>query len=196
MYCLLNKALQRFVCDVNGPEVWSEVTSTAALGFESFELMLTYDPTVTETVITAAAFECGKPREALLEDLGTYLITWPDLGVLRRLLRFGGPDFHSFLLSLEDVPDRARLVLPGRDFPSLEVHDFGPSNTVIYVNSPLSGTAHIMLGALRAMADDYGALATIEHRGVYRGSERLTVNIHDSGFAAGRDFSLAEVGSA
>ncbi|MXQ06383.1 heme NO-binding protein [Alphaproteobacteria bacterium GH1-50] len=195
MYRLLNRAIQRFVCDVNGPEVWAEVTATAALGFDTFEPMVTYDPTVTETVITAAAFECGKPRDALLEDLGNYLVTWPDSGVFRRLLRFGGPDFHTFLLSLEDLPDRARLVLPSREFPSVEVHDFGLSNVVIYINSPLAGTAHVALGVLRGMADDYGVLATIEHRGLYRGSERLTVNIHDAGFATGRDFRLVNAGN-
>ncbi len=66
MHGLVNRALQRFVCDTYGDARWAEIASTAALGFDRFEPMLSYDPTITDMVIKAACFELGKPRGTLL----------------------------------------------------------------------------------------------------------------------------------
>jgi hypothetical protein len=192
MHGLANRAIQRFVIDTYGDGVWSEIASTAALGFETFEPLLVYDRTITDTVIKAASFELGKPREIFLEDLGQYLVSHSNSEALRRLLRFGGATFRSFLESLEDVPGRARLALPDRDFPNIEMHEMGPGHFMIVIQADIDGIGHIVLGAIRGMSDDYGALATIEHRGSFHGTERLTILVHDEGFSEGRQFQLAQ----
>lgn len=192
MHGLANRAIQRFVIDTYGQEAWSEIASTAALGFEMFEPLLDYDRTITDTVIKAACFELNKPRETFLEDLGQYLVSHPNSEALRRLLRFGGSTFRAFLESLEDVPGRARLALPDRQFPNLDVHELGPGHFMLSVRADINGLGYVVLGAIRGMSDDYGALATIEHRGSYRESERLTVNLHEEGFSEGRQFQLAQ----
>lgn len=190
MHGLMNRAIQRFVTDTYGKEMWSEVASTAALGFETFELMLSYDPTVTESVINAASFELERTRNDLLEDLGHYLVTHPNSEAIRRLMRFGGATFEGFLDSLEDLPDRSRLALPDKTFPPLTLHQVGQGNYILLVHAELEGIAHMVMGALRGMADDYGALATIEPRGRFKGAERLTIVVHDERFSEGRDFQL------
>ncbi len=192
MHGLVNRALQRFVCDTYGDERWAEIASTAALGFDQFEPMLSYDPTITDTVIKAAAFELDKERETLLEDLGLYLVSHQNSEPLRRLLRFGGADFVGFLESLEDLPDRARLALPNRTFPDIELREVALGEYSLAVDAGLSGIGFILLGGIRGMADDYGALATIEHCGSEFSCERLTVTVHDVGFAKGRTFALAQ----
>lgn len=192
MYGLTNRAIQRFVTDAYGEEMWSEVASTAALGFENFEPMLLYDPTITESVINAASFELERSRGDFLEDLGHYLVTHPNSEATRRLLRFGGATFAAFLESLEDLPERARLALPDREFPPVMLHQVGPRDYIILVEAELVGIGHIVIGALRGMADDYGVLAMIEHRGRFQNADRLTVVIHDEGFSEGRQFSLVE----
>ncbi len=194
MHGLANRAIQRFVSDVYGEVIWSEVASTAALGFETFEPLLTYDPTITESVINAAAFELGRPRADFLEDLGQYLVSHPNSEATRRLLRFGGATFTAFLGSLEDLPERARLALPDRRFPRITVHEVGAGNFILMVEAEIEGIGNILLGAIRGMADDYGALATLGHRGRFRGAERLTVLVHDEGFSEGRQFELVQSG--
>ena len=196
MHGLANRAIQRFITDTYGAEAWSEVASTAALGFETFEPLLTYDPTITETVIKAASFELERPRCDLLEDLGHYLVTHPNSEATRRLLRFGGSSFAAFLVSLEDLPERARLALNGGSFPRITTHEVGRDNFILMVEAEIDGIANILLGAVRGMADDYGALATIEHRGRFRDAERLTVLVHDEGFSKGRRFDLVKSGAA
>ncbi len=74
------------------------------------------------------------------------------------MLRFGGVTFVDFLHSLEDLPDRGRLALPDLDLPELHITDHGPDFFTLKCRAELTGAGHVMVGLLRAMADDYGAL--------------------------------------
>jgi hypothetical protein len=50
--------------------------------------------------------------------------------------------------------------------------------------------APLLIGALRAMADDYGALAILELAGIEGGVERLRIRVFDADFNEGKAFSL------
>lgn len=191
MHGLVNRSIQCFVRDTYGPDIWAVVAREARLGFDSFEAMLTYDPALTETVITAAAHQLDRPRETLLEDLGTYLVSHPNVEALRRLLRFGGVGFVDFLHSLEDLPGRARLAVPDLDLPSLELTDDTVDLFTLHCRSSLAGVGHVMMGLLRAMADDYGALVLLEHQGSGPDGEVILIRLLAVGFAEGRRFDLA-----
>ena len=47
-----------------------------------------------------------------------------------------------------------------------------------------------VLGILRAMADDYGALVLLEHQGRDRESDVISIRLVDVSFAEGRVFQL------
>ncbi len=83
--------------------------SGARLEVDEFEAMLHYEDALTERLLDAVAAEIGVPREAVLEDIGTYLVSNPNVEALRRLLRFGGENFVEFLHSLDELPDRRGL---------------------------------------------------------------------------------------
>ncbi len=189
MHGLVNSAIQSFVCDAYGPDVWLRVTSHADLGFDTFENMLVYDDVLTERVLDSVFAELDRPREAVMEDIGLSLITKSD--ALRRLLRFSGATFLDFLYSLDDLADRTRLAVPDLAFPVLELHELGRGELLLVTRSNIEGFAHMMSGVLQGMADDYGALVTIAHRGAFMGTERLSINVHEAAFAPGRRFDLA-----
>jgi hypothetical protein len=191
MHGLINRSLQCFVRDSYGPQAWAVVASDAQLGFDSFEAMLTYDPALTERVITAAARHLDRTRETVLEDLGTYLVSHPNVEALRRLLRFGGVTFVDFLLSLEDLPGRGRMAVPDLNLPGLVLTDLGGDHFLLTCRAPVQGGGHVMLGLLRAMADDYGALVLLDHMGIEDGAEVISIHILEQSFAAGRRFDLA-----
>ena len=191
MHGLVNRALQRFVCDTYGGDAWTNVADLAAVGVHSFEAMLSYDDAVTDAMLLASATVMGKPREALLEDLGLYLVAHPNCEVLRRLLRFGGDTFSEFLSSLDDLPERARLAVPDLNFPAIETVEMEICAYEILVWADYDGPGRVLAGVLQGMADDYGALATIEYQGQIAGGERLAVLVHDMAFAEGRKFDLA-----
>lgn len=191
MHGLINRAVQCFLRDMYGPDLWLRVVRDAGLPFDSFEPMLRYDTSLTDGVISSAARILNRPREALLEDLGHYLVSHHNLEALRRLLRFGGVSFGDFLNSLEDLPGRGRLAVPDLNLPDLVLQDRGDQIYALSCRFALPGVGHVMLGLLRAMADDYGALVLLDHDGMVAGVEVISIHLADSSHTPGRRFDLA-----
>jgi hypothetical protein len=107
-------------------------------------------------------------------------------------LRLGGDTFLEFLYSLDDLHDRARLAVADLDFPQVELLDQVASVFRIELRHPIQGFGMVFVGALRALADDYGALVVIEHQGGSGGVETISVELLETDFAEGREFELAE----
>lgn len=193
MHGMVNCALQGFILANCGPQVWAEVRSVAQLPEDGFEAMHRYDHAVTLACFGAAIDVLDKHPNTLLEDIGTYLVTDPLLEPLRRLLRFGGDTFAEFLVSLEELPDRARLAIPELEVPQIAVAVEGGGRFTIEARWTVPGIGPLLLGALRAMADDYGALVFMELAGIDDGAERVHIEVFDADFNEGRAFSLGQV---
>jgi hypothetical protein len=194
MHGLINRALQGFLTDTYGSACWAASAAAAGLPADGLDPLHPGDSARTDALMVAAAARTGRPREALLEDLGTWLIFGRGLDWLRRLLRFGGVGFVDFLHSLDDLPGRARLALPDLVLPPIEVTELSGNRFRITTAGSWDGFGHILVGALRAMADDYGALAMLDHDGRHEGAEVLSVELLDQSFAEGRGFQLAAAG--
>ncbi len=190
MHGLINRSIQCFVTDTYGHQNWAAVAARADVGEDGFEAMLTYDTAVTDAVLEAATQLLQKPRDMLLEDLGTYLASHPNVEALRRLLRFGGATFQEFLHSLDELHDRALLAVPDLTMPQLELRDHGVTDFTLIVRHDYPGFGHVVVGMLRAMADDYGALALLEHKGRADDVETIAIELLVSGFSEGRHFEL------
>ena len=190
MHGLINRSIQCFVRDTYGPAIWAGIAAGADLGFDNFEALLVYKDDVTERILREASERLGKPVEALMEDLGTYLISNAGFGGVRRLLRFGGVSFVDFLHSLDDLRDRVRLAVPDLVLPHLEVRDHATNSFTLTCSFDRSGFGHVFVGILRAMADDYGTLVLLEHLGGNTGVEVISIEVLDLGFAEGRSFAL------
>jgi len=191
MHGLINKGLQGFLTETYGLDTWARIARRAALAPEGFEALLTYDPNQTVAVLDVAVTILGKPREVLLEDLGTYLVSHPTTEPVRRLLRFGGLDFADFMNSLDELPGRARLAVPDLRLPDIETTEVAPEAFVVICRSDFAGFGLILAGLLRAMADDYGALALIEWQGERPGGERISVRLLEGEYSEGRQFALS-----
>jgi len=192
MHGMVNRALQGFVTTTYGADAWASVRSQAMLPVEDFEAMLDYPDALTMQCFQAACGVLQKHPNVLLEDLGTWLVTHDDLEPLRRLLRFSGPTFLDFLYSLEEVGDRGRLAMPDLDMPSIVVEPQDGSGFRIRATWVLPGIGPILLGCLRAMADDYGALAFLTLDGIEGREECLLVQLLDTKHSAGRRFDLGQ----
>lgn len=190
MHGLYNKALQRFVSDTYGAGHWRRAARLAGLDRAEVEAMMPGDLVVTEALIAALAQVLDRPREAVLEDVGTYLVSHPASAGIRRLLRFCGAGFEDFLQSLDELPERARLAVAELDIPALELRQVGAERFSLTCRPPIRGFGHVLVGLLRSMADDYGALVTLEHRDSGGGRETVEIALVLTGFAAGRDFDL------
>ncbi|WP_343079698.1 heme NO-binding domain-containing protein [Ostreiculturibacter nitratireducens] len=188
MHGLMNRAVQCFLRDAYGEEVWMGVAQAAGVEPEGFEALLTYPDEVTEAVLAAASARLGKPRDALLEDVGIYLV---GLEPLRRLLRFGGVSYTDFLDTLEELPGRAMLAVPDLGLPTLDVRAHGHGRLTLLCRPGFPGMGHVFAGVLRALADDYGALALIDHAGEDDDGETVEIELLEASFSEGRRFDLA-----
>lgn len=190
MHGLVNRAIQCFVRDSYGMSRWLEVTRRAGVEITDFEAMLHYEDTVTEALIEAAKEVIGVSEDTILEDLGTYLVTHPNVEALRRLLRFGGVDFVDFLHSLDDLPERAKLAVDDLDLPAMEVRQHSAETFSLTCRSDRPGFGYVMMGILRTLADDYGALVFLEYRGNQTDAEVIDITLVEQAFASGREFEL------
>ncbi|WP_103333087.1 heme NO-binding domain-containing protein [Pseudotabrizicola formosa] len=191
MYGLINRALENFLKERHGAALWQRVVQRAQSPFDGFEPLLTYDAALTDALVTAAADLLGQTRETVLEDLGTELVSHRDRDGLRRLLRFGGVSFRDFLHSLEELPDRARLALPYLELPALALQDHGAGRFTLRALPYVTGAGYILMGLLRAMADDYGALVVLDLAPSVAGVDVIQIHVLDEAFAEGRPFDLA-----
>lgn len=192
MHGMINRALQGFIIETYGNDVWAEVRTSADLRVDEFEAMLHYEDALTVSCFQAVAAAMHQNEVSVLEDLGTFLITHPPLDPLRRLLRFGGSSFTEFVQSLDELADRGRMAIPDIDLPEITVQQLDGTLYEVRAKWRLPGVGAILLGALRAMADDYGALAFLSFERREGDMECLRVEIHDSHHAEGRQFVLAE----
>ena len=163
MHGIFNRGLQCYVRDIFGTEVWEDCCTQAELPFFNFETMLKYEDGITDRVIEALAQVLRRPRDELLEDFGTYVVSEELLASVRRLLRFGGETYEEFLHSLEDLHDRAKMAIPDLDVPRLRLTAHPGNCFTLHYSFAKQGYGSIFLGLLRAMADDYGALVVVEH---------------------------------
>ena len=190
MHGLINRSIQLFVTVTHGKDVWNEVTRKAGLDFSDFEGMMRYEEAYTPSIIAALTEVLERPRADILEDFGTFLVSGAGLEPVRRLLRFGGIDFVDFLHSLDDLHDRVALAIPDLRLPRLELRAHTDGHFSLLCEAPLTAFGHVMIGLLRAMADDYGALVLLEHEGRANGAEIVSIRLVEQDFFEGRDFDL------
>ena len=70
----------------------------SGLGFTEFEAMLGYPEDQSTRMLRAVETKLERPLMKL-EDVGTFLVSNPQVEALRRLLRFGGVNYVDFLHS-------------------------------------------------------------------------------------------------
>ncbi|MEM8978670.1 MAG: heme NO-binding domain-containing protein [Pseudomonadota bacterium] len=192
MHGLVNRSIELFLKNTYGETAWGDIVRRSGHEGDGFESMLTYDDELTYRVLDAAADLLEKDREIILEDLGTYLISHESVGSIRRLLRFGGVNFSDFLLSLDELPGRTKLAVSDLVLPELEIVDDGEDRYLLKAQKLWPGFGHVLLGVLRAMADDYGALAFLEFEGEDDETESVSIQLLESAFSEGREFNLTQ----
>lgn len=196
MHGLINKSIQSFLQVNYGDVVWEDVAATIGVPSDGFESMMVYPDDVTDRLLSTACDILQRDEVSLLEDIGIFLVTQPALEPVRRLMRFGGPTFEDFILSLDEVHDRAALAVPDLKLPRIRLKDTGNGSYILTSIWSRSGAMALVSGIVRAMADDYGALAVFDpgpSRKTAAGvEETLSVFVAEHEFAEGRTFLLGE----
>src|SRR5690606_23678002 len=141
-----------------GAPCWRAVAGRIGLEEDGFQPFRRYPFAVTRQLTAAVGAILDKPEAEVIEDVGAWLAR---VESVRRLLRFSGSDFSDFVLSLEELPGRIRMVLPDLEAPEIAVAVHGPQAYRITLAGDDWLWRALIAGMLRAMSDDYGALALI-----------------------------------
>lgn len=196
MHGLIFRTVEAFVTDGYGPEAWTKAIAQSGLDVTSFEAMLQYDASWFTRLLDGCAQVLDRSQWVILEDIGTYLITRQHHASIRRLMRFGGDTFSELLHSLDDLPDRTRLAVTDLDLPRITVRETFPLYFTLNCRGHPMGFGYVLVGLLRAMADDYGTLAVVDHCGVQGDTEVISVRVVETAFARDRGFSLTDPSKA
>ncbi|MCZ0962207.1 heme NO-binding domain-containing protein [Paracoccus benzoatiresistens] len=130
-----------------------------------------------------AAQQLGKPVDELVEDLGAWLVRQDEIW---RLLRFCGSDFLDFLLRLDELPERIRLITDDVEVPEIALSRGADGLVWVTIAAGSPVWTALLSGLLRAMADDYGTLCVIT-----RSKEGICIDVSDLAFAEARTFRLS-----
>ncbi|MCB6178346.1 heme NO-binding domain-containing protein [Rhodobacter sp. Har01] len=193
MFGLFLRALQGYVSTTFGADPWGQILTRAGFMGQGFEPLLPYDMALFHKVLNATSAVLERPADVVLEDLGTYIVTNSANQAPRRLLRFGGVSYADFLLSVEELPDRARLALPDIQIPPVLLEEVAHGHFTLSCPLAMPCLGHVLIGVLRAMADDYGALVVIEAEPLEGTGVVLSIRLHEADYASGRKFVLAPV---
>ena len=190
MLGLVNKAIENFTIDSYGDQLWQDVVQQNTEFEPCFELMLKYPDRLTFDLCAALAAALKRPQVDVLEDLGTYLVSHKNGQTLRRLLPFGGQSYEEFLISLDELNERSEIALSGLALPALRIERHSGALYHLVLAQGWPGFEAVMIGILRAFADDYGALVMLEYGGSQEGVEMIAIALLESAFAAGNTFEL------
>ena len=194
MHGIICKAVETFLRVQYGHERWLEIAAEAGCEVRTFETVQAYDDAMMERVFDRAAEALGVDMSAMLEDLGTWICTHEPLEPVRRLFRFSGHSFEEMLFSLDEVHERAAMALPDLDVPIYSLIEMGAGQYRVASTWSVPGAGSVLIGVLRAMADDYGVLAFLEFEtgaevnGQW--AEIVSVATLDEAFATPREFTL------
>lgn len=175
---LVNRAIEEFLRSTYGDALVAAVVDDA---IAADSLLSGSGTTFGTEALDRAAFRLAKPRSEMFEDLGAWMTR---VEPIRRLLRFSGRDFRDFLLRLDELPGRAHLVLPRLVLPRLQVEAEGQA-VWLQFPEPDEVWQNLLVGLIRGMADDYGALSLISVE-----DGMIRIDIWDERFAEGRLFTL------
>ncbi|MDO5646375.1 heme NO-binding domain-containing protein [Paracoccus sp. (in: a-proteobacteria)] len=173
---LVGRAIEEFIKNNYGDALWQKAVNPSYAPAHDVARIAGL-----ETLATAACL-LNKPGAELSEDFGAWLAR---LEPVRRLLRFSGRDFIDFLLSLEELPDRVRLIAVGLAFPKLRVFRVSGQFVTLTVEESTTAWTPVLAGVVRTMADDFGALGLIQSIGF-----QVHVQVLDDSFSSGRDFRI------
>lgn len=194
MHGLILWTFEFFVRLTYGNQVWTGVLSKLDLSLNAVEPLFHYDDQVGLSILQQLAIDLSRDRQSLLEDFGTFLVTDTRVERVRRLLRFGGVDYTDFLHSLEDLKGRSLLAVPDLHLPNIQVDERQPHRFEITCENIPKGAPYVLLGVLRALADDFGSLVFLEVTAETADNVVITADLLECQHAEGREFLWATGG--
>lgn len=164
MYGLVNKAIEGLICNRFGEETWEAVKRRAGIDEEGFVSLDSYPDNMTYALVGAASEVLGTPADKLLEVFGEHWVTYTAREGYGGLLDAAGGDLRTFLMSLNQLHARVRLVAPELRPPSFQCTDVTDTSLVLHYRSTRDGLAPMVLGLLKGLSARFQTPVEVTHQ--------------------------------
>lgn len=161
MYGLVNKAIEGLVCSRFGEAAWARIQRRARLDVEGFISLDAYPDRITYDLVAAASAELNTPAEQLLEAFGEHWVEYTGREGYGGILDAAGATLPEFLLNLNNLHSRVRLMAPELRPPSFHCTDVTDGSLVLHYRSEREGLAPMVVGLLRGLGNRFRTPVTV-----------------------------------
>lgn len=168
MYGMVNKAIEQMVCANHGEPVWEAIKTQAQVDVEVFISNESYDDDVTYRLVAAASNVLGLPAETVLKAFGRYWVLETAQKGYGALMRSSGNNLAEFLVNLDHMHTRVKLMFPKLIPPRIECHAVTDSSLQLRYFSHRPGLAPFVVGLVEGLGEMFATPAQVEqigHRG-------------------------------
>lgn len=165
MYGMVNQAIEQMVCAHHGEAVWEAIKTKAQVDVDVFISNEPYDDDVTYRLVAAASEILGLPAETVLRAFGRYWVLETAQKGYGALMRHSGDTIAEFLVNLDHMHTRVKLMFPQLIPPRIECHDVTPSSLRLHYFSHRPGLAPFVIGLVEGLGEMFATPAQVEQIG-------------------------------
>ena len=165
MYGMVNKAVEQMVCANHGEAVWEAIKTKAQMDVEVFISNEPYDDEITYRLVGAASEILGLPVETVLKAFGRYWVLETAQKGYGALMQSSGRNLAEFLVNLDNMHTRVRLMFPKLIPPRIECHDITATSLFLDYYSHRPGLAPFVIGLVEGLGEMFATPAQVEQVG-------------------------------
>lgn len=162
MYGMVNLAIQGFIEDRYGEEIWQQVKQQAAPEIDVFLTMEQYPDEITMAMVDAAIDLTGDDSPEMLESIGEYWVEFTLRSGYGDLLRVIGTTLPETLANLDNMHARVGLLFPDLKPPTFWCTDVDEHSLILHYQSDRGGLERMIPGTVRALAEMLNTTASVE----------------------------------
>ena len=149
MYGVVNNAVQSFVLESQGQDVWERIKNKAGIELESFNSMQSYPDEVTYNLVGAASEILGLDAGIILEEFGKYWVLYASrLDGHAHYFKLGDEGLHGFLKNLDRMHLNIANTYSELSPPSFQSERVGDGLLHVKYCSPREGLTPFVKGLL------------------------------------------------
>ena len=162
MYGLVNKAIEDFVTQRFGVEIWERILEKAGLDGEVFISMKSYPDDWTYKLVGAGSEVLGLPADDVLTAFGEHWIGFMQRAGYGQHLKACGRTLPDFLRRLDNMHAHIGLTFADSKMPSFRCTEIAGQRLQVDYYSARSGLTPMVVGLLRGLGAFFGVAVQVE----------------------------------
>lgn len=155
MYGMVNNAFRRYVIDHDGEHAWNDIVTKAGLETAEFGAMMTYDDSVTLSIVEAMVAESGRDISELLREVGKSWVAFAKSTSFAGLLAMAGRDFETLMGNLDEMHAKIKSSLQAIRPPSFRCNRRADGLLEITYSSEREGLFPFVEGIFEGLAAEF-----------------------------------------